>query len=773
MRAFRATRINDAVLWHVDVGASVGKRVMTLENPTGWRRLVGEYATLLQLADPLTPQARGQRFNSLIAELFTAFGINAKSNQNSVGELDVTFSHGGRRFILEAKWEKRKTATGPIAKLQRRVEQRMVGVTGVFLSMQGYSESALVEIDKGRRLDVLLLDQSHWEAMLSGFVQPPELLDLVTDAASYHGRAYTSLDALLAPEGSEPKVTFGCPPEISSRSFRPIVDNVRSEVVVAGIQSRRPGVASAGVGRLLITTDHGVMSLDLAKHQATWAVSATGCRDNPLPMPGNAILIQRAYGVGQYRDARLSAMLCGGSPSETSQLLSGPDGSAWRFAPKIADAKPGQPAALVKLNEAAGTQDEVPSLPATAAAAVWLNSTDLVVADESELRVLSTGFDVKRRTVFPGKLPVSMSVVDERRIVWLDANSTLWATDILNEQHTEIGSFSSIEALACCLDESKKLAYIAGRYRSQDAENRVAVFSVKATGSWFPRPSRRASTIARRQGAHKEHTSQNQLLPVRPELDQTDGSRATGSASSRDLTPEPSPARNDDARHVDQHRGYRDGADLATRLPLQVLERAIATNFDVARWLQPWRERWRQAVTENDDFALPEWLPLTARMLGSYAAPPDIIDSHFTPEPAYVTGFSDGMRASWKSAVQRGYVPSDTKALRDWLLQSVRDSTGGGTLRGQLTLRQLRSVSARNRMTAAWKRAGRVVLWLITIFFGIGTIAAIVITATGEWPQHTTLNTVAGNLFYEVPFLGLLSYLLFDIRKRTKRKRGN
>ncbi|MFV2104847.1 restriction endonuclease, partial [Micromonospora sp. LOL_024] len=158
-----------------------------LEDPSRWRRLVAEYGALRQPGSGLTRQARGQRLNEMIAELLTTFGLRAKSDQRSVGELDVVFNHAGRRYILEAKWEQAKTGTGPIAKLQRRVEQRMAGVTGVFLAIKGFTDEAIDEVDKGRRLDVLLLDQSHWEAMLSGFVPPQELFELVTDAASFPG----------------------------------------------------------------------------------------------------------------------------------------------------------------------------------------------------------------------------------------------------------------------------------------------------------------------------------------------------------------------------------------------------------------------------------------------------------------------------------------------------------------------------------------------------------------------------------------------------------
>jgi Holliday junction resolvase-like predicted endonuclease len=274
--------------------SAIGQSMIVLENPTRWRRLVHEYSTFRELPNGMTPQSRGQRFNSLIADLFTVFGIAAKANQNSVGELDVIFTHGGRRFILEAKWEQKKTATGPIAKLQRRVDQRMAGVTGVFLSMKGYSEHALAEIDKGRRLDIILLDEDHWEAMLSGFVPPAEMLDLATDAASFNGSAYTPLHVLLNPNLTAPEVTFGTPAETASTPFRSIADHIQAEFALSDIEARQPALASNGKGKLLITTDDGVLSVDLTKRSAHWAIPVSGCHSS-IPLPDGSILIQRAY----------------------------------------------------------------------------------------------------------------------------------------------------------------------------------------------------------------------------------------------------------------------------------------------------------------------------------------------------------------------------------------------------------------------------------------------------------------------------------------------
>jgi len=98
---------------------------------------------------------------------FSPFGACSQVSVRSAGEIDVAFAIDNQRYVLEAKWEQSKADTGDLAKLQRRVSQRFQGTIGLFLAMAGYSPDAVHEVDKGGRLEVLLLDRQHFEAMLS------------------------------------------------------------------------------------------------------------------------------------------------------------------------------------------------------------------------------------------------------------------------------------------------------------------------------------------------------------------------------------------------------------------------------------------------------------------------------------------------------------------------------------------------------------------------------------------------------------------------------
>jgi hypothetical protein len=62
-----------------------------------------------------------------------------------------------------------------MAKLRGRITQRLAGTRSVLLSMSGYSDEALEGIVRGQQLDMLLLDRTHLEAMLSGLRSPADL----------------------------------------------------------------------------------------------------------------------------------------------------------------------------------------------------------------------------------------------------------------------------------------------------------------------------------------------------------------------------------------------------------------------------------------------------------------------------------------------------------------------------------------------------------------------------------------------------------------------
>lgn len=279
------------------------------QNVPKLQQLFTRYQELRRLAGGIRPQRRGEEFNRLIAEMLIAYGIKADMSVRGRGEIDVTFKVNGVRFILEAKWESTKTNTAKVAKLQRRVEQRFVATIGIFLSMSGYSPEAISDLKDSRRLDVLLLDGSHFEAMLSGFVPPDELFDLLADRASYMGEGYYSLSSIFPspPLGQPPEVEFGAPPELTT-SFTALVEDLEVEIILHGLDARYMGLACRSEKDLILTYPDGLVAVDISRNRAGWLSHVTECYRWIKPAADGSLLIRRREGVGILKGSLLSAV---------------------------------------------------------------------------------------------------------------------------------------------------------------------------------------------------------------------------------------------------------------------------------------------------------------------------------------------------------------------------------------------------------------------------------------------------------------------------------
>jgi hypothetical protein len=126
--------------------------------------------------------------------------------------------------------------------------------------------------------------------------------------------------------------------------------------------------------------------------------------------------------------------------------------------------------------------------------------------------------------------------------------------------------------------------------------------------------------------------------------------------------------RHSDARPADptdHDQGAHDGAQAASRLPLAALDGLLIHQFDVVRWLGPWREYWSRTAGQPQPSAarLPSWLPYLAQYLGRHAAPPGSTSSSFTPSPTYLAGFCLGLSKAWSNAVRAGLLPADRPTL--------------------------------------------------------------------------------------------------------------
>jgi hypothetical protein len=397
------------------------------------RGVIDEYGRMRRM-DGYTAQSRGRRFNEVIAEMLRCWGLDADVSVRSAGEIDVAFAVGGVRYVLEAKWEQAKTDTGHIAKLQKRVRQRLVGTYGIFLSMAGYSRDALTDVAHGERLELLLLDAGHFEAMLSGLVPPQEMLSLVQDRASFRGEAYTPLLALLTPPRYVPEVEFGSPEAIPDSVVRSAMPGVSVTILLSVTDSRQLGVAW-DAERLLVTTERGIIQVTLANRTVARVVPIRDCHRNPLILGDDAVLFARRHGVGRFHNGQLT--LVGGGFAGNTCLLRHPDGSGWVFDNGAPDDNPGT--CIARLGDQLGDQalHDLDHPPATASNAVWLTGDHLlIIGPFLAVTSLSTGETRRHRAAQSNAMGI-VSLGGDAVLTAGDA-VTLGCTDVRTGEYREV-----------------------------------------------------------------------------------------------------------------------------------------------------------------------------------------------------------------------------------------------------------------------------------------------------------------------------------------------
>ena len=106
------------------------------------QRLEERFFALHEMSDE--PHARGRHFESLLTDLFNAWGMDARGGFTVVGEqIDGSFQLGGDTYLLEAKWHRAKTDANTLHGFQGKVSERPEWTRGLFVSFAGFTEVGL------------------------------------------------------------------------------------------------------------------------------------------------------------------------------------------------------------------------------------------------------------------------------------------------------------------------------------------------------------------------------------------------------------------------------------------------------------------------------------------------------------------------------------------------------------------------------------------------------------------------------------------------------
>jgi hypothetical protein len=140
------------------------------------------------------PQRRGYAFEKFLVDLFRAFDIEYRSAyRTGVEQIDGAFHHGGRDYLVEAKWQKLPPDTNDLFDFAMKVSGKLDGTLGLVISMLAPRQEILDHVSRRTR-SVLIMDGRDLALILEGQVGLPDALDLKSRRAAQEGLLFTSLD---------------------------------------------------------------------------------------------------------------------------------------------------------------------------------------------------------------------------------------------------------------------------------------------------------------------------------------------------------------------------------------------------------------------------------------------------------------------------------------------------------------------------------------------------------------------------------------------------
>ncbi|MEV6689860.1 restriction endonuclease [Micromonospora sp. NPDC051196] len=132
------------------------------ENGDDWRAQFLALESIPQDASGAEKRQRGQRFEGVLEAMFANAGLDPRTRYRPKGEeIDGSFVFQGRPMLLEAKWTKDPIPASALYQFKGKLDGKLSGTIGVFISMGGYSGDAVDALIAGKSLNLILFDGSE------------------------------------------------------------------------------------------------------------------------------------------------------------------------------------------------------------------------------------------------------------------------------------------------------------------------------------------------------------------------------------------------------------------------------------------------------------------------------------------------------------------------------------------------------------------------------------------------------------------------------------
>lgn len=136
-----------------------------------WRAAFAEADRLPQEASGPEKRARGRLFERILSAAFDEAGLRPRLSYRPKGEeIDGSIWFEGRTILVEAKWTRDPHPASSLYQFRGKVDGKLVGTLGLFISMSGFSTDAVDALVAGKDLNIVLADGDDVRAISEGKV---------------------------------------------------------------------------------------------------------------------------------------------------------------------------------------------------------------------------------------------------------------------------------------------------------------------------------------------------------------------------------------------------------------------------------------------------------------------------------------------------------------------------------------------------------------------------------------------------------------------------
>lgn len=233
-----------------------------VDNPA-LRARYEELAALPATASATRKRERGLAFERLLHAVLDEEGLEPRTNYRPPGEeIDGSFKLGERFFLLEAKWHASPLPMSAISQLRDKVDGKLEGTLGVFISASGFSEDAPDALVRGKKVNVILWDRGDLDELFLTNRTLRSILDEKMRRAAEEGLVLVSMRD--AAQEKAPRLNV-------RRGIKEALQQMREEVAAAFVKAAQKRVGSTDDAALRAALDEVADSaLTALKKGSSW-----------------------------------------------------------------------------------------------------------------------------------------------------------------------------------------------------------------------------------------------------------------------------------------------------------------------------------------------------------------------------------------------------------------------------------------------------------------------------------------------------------------------